>query len=354
MIKVVYFNQWFSSIKNVIDDLKDKYGSNIKLIASSRNRDHAYRYSVDTFKLEDWEISDDNEISMNNYVDWLLKLCKEYKVDYFFVKKHAKDVMKRASEFIDIGVYLISDDYNTLLKLDSKSNVYYMFQKEKDLNWLIPEHHIFNKEDALDYLNEHKGKNDICLKFDSDEGGASFRAINDNAITLGSLYGYRVNTLRTTEAEELVNNADEKIGKILFMEMLDNPEISVDCYNSKQGFIAICRSKEEGRREKVYFDKEIYKICEKICKTLNLKFPFNVQFRVKHDENRNKLDSLRLLEINPRMSGGLYYEVFYGLNIAEVVLLDMMNRSNEYKINDYIGFDEKYVGHVEYPIHLES
>lgn len=354
MVKVVYFNQWFSSIANVIDDLKKKHGNRIKIIASSKNKDHAYKDSVDVFIVEDWEETDDKEESMQNYIDWVLNLCETYHVDYFFVKKHAKYIRKNSMELYMRGVFLISEDLETLGLMDSKADVYDRLIEDKVLSKYIPEYYIFSDTWNAKTFVKHSLDNEekICLKLDTDEGGASFRMISNEAVNFESLYKFRINTLNYSDALDLIDSADGKIDKILFMELLDNPEISVDCYNSKKGFIAICRCKEGGRREKIYYSKRIANICKRICDELHLRFPFNVQFRYKAGSDKSKTSNLRLLEINPRMSGGLYYEVLHGMNIAEVCLLDMMNMPELYDINKFKDFKPKYVGHVEKPIKL--
>lgn len=47
MVHVIYFNQFFSSIRGVIQSLKDMFGNSIMIIASSRNPEHAYKDVVD-------------------------------------------------------------------------------------------------------------------------------------------------------------------------------------------------------------------------------------------------------------------------------------------------------------------
>lgn len=352
MVKVVYFNQWFSSITNVIEDLKNKHENSIKIIASSRNENHAYKDVVDVFLHETWEEVESSEVSMKNYVDFILDICKEYKVDYFFVKKNAKYIMKRSNEFFNNGTFLISEDYDTLSFMDYKSNVYDTLM-ETDLEQYVPRYWTFEDEGlAYTLLQGNKGKNDLCLKLNKDEGGASFRSIIDTKPDFNSLYKFRVNTITSDEAIDLIMREPDKVSRLLFMQLLDSPEISIDCYNSKNGFIALCRKKEGGRKQVIYYNEELSKLCEKFGKVLKLRFPFNVQFRVAHGQDSNKIENLRLLEINPRMSGGLYYEVFNGMNIAEACLLDMMNRSDEYSIKQFRDFEPKYVGYVEKAVHL--
>ena len=347
MVKVVYFNQWFSSIANVIDDLKDKHGNEIKIIGSSKTKEHSYRYSVDVFVEETWEEGKTEEESMKNYVDYVLELCKQYKVDIFFVKKYAKHIMKRQREFSELGTFLVSEDFKTLSMMDSKMHAYSKLHVN-NLKY-IPEHYVFDDElQAYRYVAAHRDKNDICFKYDSDEGGASFRHIDDTPCTIDTLHNFRVNKVSTDDVLNMIVNLHEgDVSKLLFMEVLDSPEISVDCYNSRKGFIAICRCKESGRKQKIYYDENISKLCESIGNQLGLKFPYNVQFRTKHGEDSENIENLRLLEVNPRMSGGLYYEVLCGMNIAEICLLDLLHKENEYNVNDFKNFETKYITYVE-------
>lgn len=352
-MKVVYFNQWFSSIANVIDDLKAKHGRDILFIASSKNKEHVYRYSVDIFVEETWEEGETWEETLDNYTQWILNLCKVYKVDVFFVKRHAKYIMKKHAKFLNNNTLLVSEDYDTLKRFEKKSEVYNTLKNTLLCDY-IPKYNVFdNIYEAIDFVNNNRKRNEICLKLDIDEGGASFRAINDTKLDFKSLLKNKVNTITSDEAIEIINSEHGKIGKLLFMEILDSPEISVDCYNSKKGFIAICREKEQNsRKQRIYYDKDIANICNKIRKELDLKFPFNVQFRIKHNSDKTNKNNIRLLEINPRMSGGLYYEIETGLNIAEVCLLDALNKEHLYNINNFIAFDDKYVTYVEKAIKI--
>ncbi len=353
MHKVIYFNQWFSSIALVIEDLKKRNGNSIKIIASSKNKDHVYKNYVDDFIVEDWEETGNHEESMNNYIGFIYNTCNNYNVDYFFVKKHAETILKHKKELNSLGTHIIGEWKE---RLESKGSVYDFLAWNKNLREYIPEWWRFDNAligQAFKLINEHSGKNDICFKLDSGEGGQSFREIDDSPLKLDSLNSYRMNKLTSDEAVKLIANSSGIIDRLIFMEKLDGPEISVDCYNSKQGFIAICRSKHSGRVEKIYYDEKIMNICNTIQEEIKLEFPFNVQFRYKHREDgTHTMNDLRLLEINNRISGGLYYEVSEGLNIADVCLKDCMNKSNEYNINDFINFETRHVTHLEIPIHL--
>lgn len=363
MINVIYFNQWFSSIAPVIADIKQKMGTCVKIIASSKNPEHAYKDVVDEFIVEDWEEGETSEDTERNYISFCLNICRLYNVDYFFVKKNAKLVAKNSSDFNKLGVKLILNDYSVLNKTESKGNVYRTLEKElKDsYKYLIPEYYQYgtDKDCELDYA---KLKDTIyrcesenwCLKLDTDEGGASFRKIKNMPVTIDTLNRFRVNEVNIKEVYSLINSIGiDRLKELLFMELLDEPEISVDCYNSKYGLIAICREKlPNSRVQIIYFNKEIAAICANICRIYGFNYPFNVQFRVKQGGDSKNINDLRLLEINPRMSGGTYYSTLYDMNIAEQVLRDEMGISEPSDFSKFRDFKDKKVTFVEQAIKL--
>lgn len=358
MVKVVYFNQWFSSIDAVIADLRNKHGNKIKIIGSSRNADCTYKNTVDTFIHEDWEETSNHEESMNNYIQWVYALCKEYKVDYFFVKKHMEEVAKHSREFAMLGALLICDDYEKLIQFSKKSDVYDKLSNTR-LSYLVPEYKCSEDIKELTKLVSkvgNSGEKKWCLKLNQDEGGASFRIISqNNEITPSALAYMNARTMSVNSINEMLKTSGkEEAGKLIFMEILDSPEISVDCYNSRQGFIALCRKKlPRTRVQRIYYSEEISKICEEICNEYKLLFPFNVQFRSTQNIDGKTERKLKLLEINTRMSGGTYYETLFGLNIADVCLCDVMHNTSKYNIEDFRNFKDLRVTHVEQAIKLD-
>lgn len=346
MLKVVYFNHWFSSIRNVLEDIKIKHNNMIKIIVSSTNSNHTCKDIADKFIIE--------SIGYDSYVDWVYNLCIENKVDIFFVKKHAKDIMKESEKFKLAGIKLICEEYDVLNSLDRKSSMYSLISDTYPFKYAIPYYRLFGKcIDAIKWLRSVKGTNNAyCFKLDSDEGGQSFREIIDDTITISSLSSTWVNKLTTEQIirmiEDIEDIEDTDVNKLIFMEKLYEPELSIDCYDSKNGFIAICREKQMGRVQRIFYDETYYNICHLLKNKLKLQFPFNVQFRASTYDKDNK----KIIDINPRLSGGVYQEVILGYNIAEICLLDALGLDDQYNIDKFKNFENKLVTHVEQAVLL--
>jgi hypothetical protein len=344
---VIYFNQWFSSIGTIIEDIKKRetIEAPLYIIGSSKNKDHAYKNIVDKFIVEDWEKED-------NYIKWLLDTLKENKVQLFFCKKHTSIVLKHMSEIKELGVKVVLDSPDSIKLMESKSDVYRKLVNNPKLSKYIPEYYNGNNlAEIEDIIKSHseKGTKQWCLKLDSDEGGASFRKIEQSELNRESLNSFRVNSISSKEALELVENINRTshLKQLLFMELLDSPEISIDCYDSLEGFESICRIKlPNSRVQRIYKDDTLHEICKEIGKEYNLKFPFNVQFRYEHDS-----ENLKLLEINPRISGGSYYYIPFGINICNQVINNTLGiKDDTYENIQKLGIKE--VTHLEKVITL--
>ena len=333
------FNHWFSSIYGVIEDIKNKY-KDIKVVMASSNENHVCKEIVDKF------IAEDCKLQNEEYIDWYLKLCKENDISILFVHKNSKLFAKYKSKFKQSGVTVIVENEDTFNIVEDKVNTYEKFFG-KNLNWIVPYFFYGNAENKDEIINKVVKEHNLCLKKRCDEGGLSFRIIEKNKnMGISSLEKYRVNRITESEAIEIINSAEDRINELMFMEVLDEPEISVDCYQSKKGFIAISREKlNNSRTERIYFDSRLFNICSEIQYMFRFKYPFNVQFRqTKRDTNGKS--KLRLLEINTRLSGGTYLETKTGFNLAHVLIEDLKSTCR-YNYLDYVNFNDKLITFVE-------
>lgn len=355
----------------MIQSLKDMLGNSIMIIASSRNPEHAYKDVVDKFIVEDWEETGDE----HNYINWLKKALVDNNVDMMFAKRHLNELYKHRDSLEQLGVTLCID-FDSIPLLNSKHRTLMAIQGA-GLTQLIPKEVIIKRsfdnersyfmEDTsnqmikIDYeglcnelnslrgtgktgiftmcdmtkrsyeANKKEGKTpqyacSICIKTDSGEGGTSFRKISDEPVTFKSLNKFRVNTITTSELLDIIKSMGQG-ESIILMEQLDEPEISVDCYRSAKGFIAIARKKVAGTRvETIFINEQVRSICNKIADKLELSNIFNVQFRVEHWRSAENIDNWRLLEINPRMSGGAHYESAVGINLCAMRIADEIKK----------------------------
>ena len=356
----IMFNQWFSSIGNIMNDIryrmKNEQNIDVNIVATSKRPDHVYKVNADKFIVEDWK----NDIE---YMDFMLKTLNDEAIDFFFCKKKADLILKNIDRIEDNTVAKVMYESEDVVNLTSNKNDIYKKLKEsnnKILKGIVPKYWSNLSLDEAKKLIE-ESDNNLCLKLTNDEGGFSFRQIINGKSGIASLNEYWVNKLRKEEAIELAEQLNEEgnIDKIMIMEMLDSPEISIDCYEGKSGFIGIARLKD-GRAQQIFKNKELNELCKQIKEEFGLNYIFNVQFRLDRNRDKSKpatIDDLRLIDLNTRASGGMYEEVAIGINLMYYEICDTLNKNyslEKYdKLGDYNSETSKEVTHIERAVILK-
>lgn len=329
----IYFNNWFSAIYNTIKSIKEEIPE-VRVIASSKNGNAVYKEIADEFRTE--------PLCTEHYAKWALNICSEYNVDIFFVKRGMLEISTCRSEFEKIGTKLVCEDIQTLNELKSKHNTYGL------LNGIvtIPPYYVANDYKSVEkYILECLYEYNTCIvKYDEDEGADSFRVINYKAELDTFKHGAPVSRV---SMEGLVNSyrlaeLSGKAKKLLIMPYLSGPEVSVDCYLARNGYIAIPRFKESGRVQRIIMDEYLIETSIKVGKSFMLKHPYNVQFRYMDGKPV-------LLEVNTRISGGLQIANCSGINLVKTYIQDVLNM-------DYVipKLKEVTVSQVETPVILEE
>ncbi|MBO5387962.1 MAG: ATP-grasp domain-containing protein [Lachnospiraceae bacterium] len=331
MIHVVYFNQWFSSIGPVIEDIKakaEKDGILLRIIGSSTNPDHAYKNMVDKFYVEDWSEGSTDEEMERNYISWVTDLCKKEGVDLFLAKKHSDIIVKHQQEFDVLGTKVITCAEPISLK--TKKSTYKKLGRFEEFKELIPEYFESDSyELACDWVTRRlKNGKATIMKLNEDEGGTSYKEITLDGPSINQIKTYYGQKITLDTFKKLLNQ--DNTNEFIIMEYLKDPEISVDCYNTSTHVIAIAREKSKGRVQRVFIDSKITKIAEDIARTcISTGELFNFQLRYDKD------GQYKLLEINSRISGGAYIEVALGINLMYMQIVNHLNLhcSSKYTID---------------------
>lgn len=314
---VIWFNQWFSTIYHNIRALKNNLKKSDTLIVSSNNPNQLYM-SLGDIRLVDPLPSDPDE-----YVEYALWVCKEYKVDIFFPKKYLEAIAMNKDKFTSLGTKIIVEDTGVYEAVRSKYQVYKklgIFQfKHPNLDEVgIPPCVLCHDPEALEHhLNSYLDMDiPTCIKLDIDSAAKSFRTVSNEPDNNTFSHYIEMGDITVAEAvksyERMLKDRPGKPNDILVMPYLQSPEVSIDCYNSPYGFIGMSRVKSE-RIQKISTTDPLIKKCETIQKCFNLQYPFNVQFRLYKGEPV-------LLEINPRLAGGSCYSLVTGIDFVSTIV----------------------------------
>ena len=334
----IWFNHWFSTAYHLIQLMRQGSDEPICVIGSSRNDYAIYRRVCEEWYMEP-EIQSDEA-----YVSFCLEFCRQHEVDIFVPRHRITAISGQLDSFKKIGVsVLCGNNPERMQVLESKQKTYAFFA-EQGLRDCIPEYmavHSF-EEFCMAYETLNAKGYRVCYKLAEDEGAITFRVIDNSLEQPSALYS-RPNTKVTLSAAKSILQGYDFSVPMLVMPYLEGPEISADCLSTAKGNILIPRYKTDHRYSIVKFNPEIMSLSNRVMDVLSLNAPLNLQFRMHQCKTF-------LLEINPRMSGGLQLSCLAtGINLPAIALQQLLGKDLPWH---YPDFEEQRVAHIETPICL--
>lgn len=301
----VWFNKTFSGVHNVIRLLRDPAGPiRPHVLCTHTNPEFVGFEASDHCGLEPLGLTEEA------YVDWCLERCARDRIDVFIPGRQALAIARRRSEFETRGVrLLLAASPEAMDHFEDKPRFY------RDLDpavALVPRSICVNTagEFAAACATIRAEGHAVCFKPGRSTGGMGFRILDDAKTDLDNmLNGESVRI--TTELATTIFAKKERFRDVLVMEYLDGAEYSLDCL-AREGRLlrAVARRKPvRGGGSQLLEDlPELTALAERITAAFRLSDLFNIQVRFAGTVPK-------LLEINARMSGGIYFACLSGLNL---------------------------------------
>jgi carbamoylphosphate synthase large subunit len=259
--------------------------------------------------------SEPTGVSGEAYIDWCLAFCREHRVDIFIPGKEATLLAATHARFAAQGTRVMSTASKPDLQLIHDKARFYA---EVDLPAApVAETRVFENVAEFDaaYAELRQRHAVLCVKPSHSVFGLGFSIIDEQRssaalLLAGVAYHIGLDDLRRGLAE---------IGQcrtMLLMEYLDGHEYSVDSVGDDGRLVcAVVRKKplKAARGQLIDMREDILAATARLTEAYRLNGPFNVQFR-------EGGGALRLLEINPRMSGGIGMACVAGPNLPYIAL----------------------------------
>ena len=305
----IWFNKTFSSIKGVFDNLRQYNTGEVTIVCSHTHNTASAFLAADEHHLEPVD-----PIGME-YLQWCIEFCREHQIDIFWVGKEAALASKHHDLFEAVGTKVLSvADYDTLTLLHDKAQFY--TELPPDVAQVM-DFVVVNHRDEFDAAIEQLSKNHqkLCVKPAVSVFGLGFRILDTERdsitqILQGSEYHVPLTELR----QGMINTP--QFDSLLVMEHLGGHEWSVDCVARHGELICAIQRKKSlyaGHGQLIDNNPDIHGMVERLTAHYRLNGIFNAQFK----EGRN---GVRLLEINPRPSGGFGMACLSGANLAVMAL----------------------------------
>jgi hypothetical protein len=306
----IWFNKTFSTIGAVFRQLKAGYPNGEVTIVCT----HTHRTAT-AFLASDEAYLEPSELHGQEYIDWCLDFCREHRIDLFWPGKEAALVCKNRGRFESGGIRLMAAaDHDTLTLLHNKAHFYADLTKDVAL---AMDFIAVNNADAFDRAVEtlslkHKR---ICVKPAVSVYGLGFRILDrerDSITLLLKGVEYQIPLRELRDGMRHTPHFDT----LLVMEHLGGPEWSVDCAARHGELLCAVQRKKSplaGHGQSIDNDSDIAGMTERLIRHYRLNGLVNIQY--KEGES-----GPRLLEINPRPSGGFGMACLAGANLAKIAL----------------------------------
>lgn len=252
-----------------------------------------------------------------DYVGWALDFAREHRVDVFVPRLAMAEVADARDRFAALGVTLLCPSGDTVRLFEDKIAAY---RAAAALGLPVPPHQLVT--DAAGLLVAYEQLREVakivCIKPVQGTGGDGFRILSTDAPDVAELLGSAraiVDLGRACAALEAGSAAGGVPPRLLAMPFLPGPEISVDALADRDGHTLAALGRDRTRRRMLIVDDVP---ARQVAETLNLAhrvaYLSNTQVRYWQgpgdDEPRPYL-----LELNTRISGGLFQTALTGVNL---------------------------------------
>ncbi|WOF81826.1 ATP-grasp domain-containing protein (plasmid) [Pseudomonas sp. FeN3W] len=315
---VIWFNDGLSVMAEAIQALRSENNTISKIIVSHKNPYFVGFDMADTFVVEN--VFD----SSKAYADWALSFAKEHGVTHFFVGRHGLEISRRKQLFEEAGVALLytltPDQWNDI---DDKA-AFYNRLNDAGHCFMLPHWRIWRdsyRGSGLRPLIEEivsvpsTPARQACVKPVRGIFGQGFFLFNEEPDASQQLFFPEEKVISPSTFGSLAYTASAKEGKErdwMIMEYLPGPEYSVDtlAYEGELvTFVARQKSDVPAEGQQIVGDADIVEQLRILAQEFKLSGVFNAQFR------RDVNGDLRVLEINPRFSGGMGMSLKAGVNL---------------------------------------
>lgn len=306
----VWYNRTFSSVNAAIKLIREAdTEGRFTIVHSNANRHAPAARLAHEFHVEPTGLKGDA------YVDWCLTFCRDHKIDVFVPGREATTLAAEHARFADVGTRVLSAAPPAQLKrIHDKADFYAAtVLPDAPVAAFRPFETLEQFDAAYAELRPQHAK--LCVKPAHGIYGLGFAIVDEERSSAALLLGgveYHIGY------QDLRRGLGElgSFKTMLLMEFLDGPEYSVDCVGDHGRLAAaVVRRKlpQAGSGQLIDMRQDILDATARLCADYELNGVFNVQFR----EGGGRP---RLLEINPRMSGGVGMACLAGPNLPYIAL----------------------------------
>ncbi len=301
----VWFNKTFSSVHAAFSLIRQADRDERYTLVCSNTNPHSL-----SMRTAHEAVVEPADLSGEAYVEWCLDFCQTQRIDIFVPGKETSRIARHEQRFLKNGARLLYAAPPDVLDVLNDKALFY--QQANSLHAPAAPFHVVTTLAEFDSAYGALGSqySSLCIKPAVSVYGIGFRRIVENRSALdiflgGNFYQSDLDSLRR------VLGGQEYFAPLILMPYLAGPEFSVDCVADRGRIVcAVPRHKLQGTGEGQIIDprEDVLAACTELGQQFSLNGFVNIQFR-------DSKEGLRVLEINPRMSGGIAMACLGGPNL---------------------------------------
>jgi hypothetical protein len=295
---ILWLNKNLSSTYNVVQSIRGamRPGEHWRIVTSHPYNHHAVFSVSDAYEVEPPKLDDES------YVAYCLDFVERHRVTLFWPGSRLRAIVAARPRFEAAGCQVLSAaGVDDLWTLDSKPRLYHAIPEGA---CRLPDYRVATDLEGFDQAYEElRARHEIvCYKPCIGIFGLGFHVISETLSV-----GPPPTRIRLADARKKLAEREE-FRPLILMPYLPGPERSVDCL-ARDGELLRCVVRLKtgvDNYQKLEECPGLPESVRKLTQLFRLNALFNVQFR-------DADDIPYLLEINPRMSGGLHYSCVSGV-----------------------------------------
>ncbi|MGZ8956054.1 MAG: ATP-grasp domain-containing protein [Methylovulum sp.] len=310
----IWFNKTFSTISAVFNNLHQSLPTGeVTLICTHTHHNAAAFLAADECHLEPAELIGEP------YLEWCVAFCRQRDIGLFWPGKEAALISQHHDLFRAVGTQVLSvADFDTLTLLHNKADFYSALPADvATVMDFIAVNDLDSFDDAVAQLSLKHDK--LCVKPAESVYGLGFRILDARDSIIHLLKGVEYQIPHAELRQGMLNTP--AFDTLLVMEHLGGHEWSVDCAGRHGELLCAVQRKKSllaGHGQSIDNNPDIQGMVERLTAHYRLNGIFNIQFK-------EGTQGVRLLEINPRPSGGFGMACLSGANIAHIALQGIKN-----------------------------
>lgn len=306
----IWFNKTFSTINSVFRAIHLAFPTDeISVVCTHIHNNAAAFLAADECYLEP------SDLTGPAYLEWCVDFCQHHNIQLFWPGREATLISQHHDLFLATGTQVLSvADYETLTLLHNKADFYNQLNPDvaKPMDFIA-----VNNTDEFDVaVAELSLKHEkLCVKPAVSVFGLGFRVLDTQRDSISQLLKGIEYQIPLQELRSGMNNTPE-FDTLLVMEHLGGHEWSVDCAGRHGELLCAVQRKKPllaGYGQIIDNNADIEDMVTRLTAHYQLNGLFNIQFK-------EGAHGVRLLEINPRPSGGFGMACLSGANLAKIAL----------------------------------